>query len=191
MLAYKVSHLPFIFIRIVVIRLCVGTARREPYVIIAQRLVGLVFVSRIHVVERKHHCRRHIIVRRAVDIEHRRVLLAQLTERRRLAERPAVAQLAEYACHMKHRKIGQMELVAELTAELVPYTREAAVFNKTADAVRKILARRSSPWRLPSTRRGAPCAADTWCCGTFRAQHISSVLCPCGLSTPSVCRCRR
>ena len=76
-----------------------------------------------------------------MDIEHRRVLLAQLTERRRLAECPAVAQLAEQTCHMKHRKIGQMELVAELTAELVPHTREAAVFNKTADSVRKILAR--------------------------------------------------
>lgn len=60
---------------------------------------------------------------------------------------------------MKHRKIGQMELVAELTAKLVPYTREAAVFNKqqmpsgrfSPDTFITVAAPIDTPW---STMRG-------------------------------------
>ena len=88
--------------------------------------------------------------------EHRQLAFGHLPERRSLAERPAVLQVAQPTGRVEQREGGQRELLPELLAELVPDARITAVLHETLHIGPLRLARdhhrrRGPPIEIPCT----------------------------------------
>ena len=84
----------------------------------------------LSLVERIHHPRRHKIIFRAVDKQHRLMAARYHPQRRGLAKRPAITQTTEGGSCIEKRERRQAELIAQLTTELIPRTGVTTILDK-------------------------------------------------------------
>ena len=96
------------------------------------------------IVEGIDHTNRYEGVAITMNEKHGIAALADLTESRSLAERPAIAQATEQAGGMKQGEGRQVEGISELDGKLVPDAGIAAIFDEAqvTDALRHRLARK-------------------------------------------------